>query len=103
MIKSIEILQCLYKPSFSLFSLIKQIEVNIIKSEFKEDCGQQIFLKFLDSDVLSYKLLLSKEKNHVFYLLILGIFLYSDIELIQGSLFKGDRYNLKMAMTVESS
>lgn len=93
----------IYKPFFSLFSLIKQIEVNIIKSEFKEDCGQQIFLKFLDSDVLSYKLLLSKEKIHVFYLLILGIFLYSDIELIQGSLFKGDRYNLKMAMTVESS
>lgn len=61
--------------------------------------GQQIFLKFLDSDVLSYKLLLSKEKSHVFYLLILSIFLYSDIELIQDSLFKG----LKMAMTVESS
>lgn len=65
--------------------------------------GQQIFLKFLDSDVLGYKLLKSKEKIHVFYLLILGIFLYSDIELIQGSLFKGDRYNLKMATTVDSS
>lgn len=31
MIESIKILQCLYKPFFSLFSLIKQIEVNIIK------------------------------------------------------------------------
>lgn len=31
MIESIKILQCLYKPFFSLFSLIKQIEDNIIK------------------------------------------------------------------------
>ena len=54
-------------------------------------------------NVISYELLCSKEKIHVFYLLILGIFLYSDIELIRGSLFKGDRYNLKMATTVEPS
>lgn len=31
MIESIKILQFLYKPFFSLFSLIKHIEVNIIK------------------------------------------------------------------------